>query len=75
MKPHPEIPQWLLQREGLTQRQFKALKRRQIRDMESAAKDFRDNAAFANGNPECLTRILIHITALKEANSVKNWGR
>lgn len=70
-------PQWLLDQEGLTSRQWKSLKRRQIRDLESAAKDFLNFASFA---PNRDTKYLIcsivgNITSLKEACSIKNWGR
>lgn len=82
MKTHPEIPQWLLDQEGLTKRQWKSLKRRQLRDLESAAKDFLGGVSYTpkeiihfRSCESAIERIIVDIEILKKACSIKNWGR
>lgn len=69
-----KIPKWLLQKTGLTTRQWKSRKRRELREVNAALGKYRLGCAYT---PE---QALVHTlqSVLEKLNlslSVKNWGR
>lgn len=69
-----KAPKWLLQEEGLTQRQWKMLKRREIKHVIKALDRYRLGCAYTPGYEEVHT-IDEALTRIVNAQSVKNWGR
>jgi hypothetical protein len=67
------IPKWLLQREGLTQRQWKARKRREVRELERALGRVLRGCVYT---PICgIGVVLATVREWRDAVSVKRWGR
>ena len=68
-------PDWLLKRDKITQRQWRQIKRRDLRNLIAAFDAYRMGSAHcpgANGEVGALERIL---DDLKESHSIKKWGR
>ncbi len=69
------IPKWLLEQEGVTQRQWKVRKRRELLNLEGRFEDFRLGCAYT---PACNGEVGVidgAIKSLREMLSVKVWGR
>ena len=68
-------PKWLLEREGITTRQWKAMKRKELREVIKAFDYYRLGCAYCPGiNGEVIT-IGKSLDKLKQSLSVKEWGR
>lgn len=68
-------PPWLLKQEGLTQRQWKARKRREIRALWAAFDQFRMGCAHTplrNAEVSALKDVIVSIA---HQLTVKEWGR
>lgn len=68
------IPQWLLDREGITRRQWKSIKRQEMRFLCKYMSRFRNGCAYtpAHRRIEDLEQIL---NEMQDSLSIKNWGR
>jgi len=69
-----KAPKWLLKREGITQRQWKSLKRTELRNVIKALDIYRSGCAFCPGAREFGT-IVSALDQLEKSHSVKEWGR
>lgn len=70
-----EAPKWLLNQFGITQRQWKERKRRELRDVLKAMSVYHMGCAYTpNGEGE-VGRITKDLESLAEKLSVRNWGR
>jgi len=70
-----KIPKYVLKNLGLqTQRQFKALKRHQIRQIMKALDDYRMGCAYCHGRFD-VGEIAKRLEKCKKQLSVKEWGR
>ena len=70
-----KAPRWLLKRGRITQRQWRALKRRELRRIISAFQAYRMGCAYCpavNGEVGAINNAL---NSLKASHSVKEWGR
>lgn len=68
-------PKWLLQREGITARQWKARKRAQIKAVLKCFNDYRMGCAYVPDGEGEVGRIQKDLESLREKMAVKNWGR
>ena len=71
MKP----PKWLLQREGLTYRQWKSRKRRELQKVIKAMETYNLGCAYTPSKKREDITIQFALASLKHELSVKNWGR
>lgn len=72
----PKIPKWLLQRDGITTRQWKAEKRRELKAVLDAWETYSSGSAYCPGyNHEEHADVVQALIKLRDALSVKNWGR
>lgn len=67
-------PDWLLKREGITQRQWRARKRRDLIALERAIEKYRMGCAYTPGY-SAIESLSIHIKIMRQTHSVKAWGR
>lgn len=67
-------PDWLLKREGITQRQWRARKRKQLKALDKALTDYRFGCLFTPGHNHIETISQI-VSGMRQSHSVKAWGR
>jgi hypothetical protein len=72
---HPMAPAWLLKREGLTPRQWKARKRREAKELEMALGVYRMGCAYTPASTSFVGEIARNIATIRQELSVKSWGR
>lgn len=68
-------PDWLLERDKITQRQWRQMKRRDLKNLIAAFDEYRLGSAYCpnkNGEVEAIRKLL---NDLKESHSIKKWGR
>lgn len=77
-----KIPAWLLAREGLTARQWKSRKRKELAALTEALETYRFGCTYISGEREgwgtvedIVTEIDFALDWLKKQQSIKNWGR
>lgn len=70
-----DIPKWLLEQEGVTQREWKTRKRRELKTVIDVFRIYHIGCAYTPAKSGEVGRILEDFKSLKEALSVKNWGR
>lgn len=70
-----QIPKWLLEKEGITARQWKARKRRELKEAIRAFDVYFIGCAFTPAKDGQDGRIKDAFKSLKQVLSVKNWGR
>lgn len=76
MAKKEKIPKWLLKNCGVkTQRQFKQLKRKQLRGVQKAWSDFRGGCAHFRNYPNNIIGVNDTLRRIEEDLSIKNWGR
>ncbi len=76
MAKKKRIPKWLLKNCGVeTRRQFKQLKRKQLKSVLKAWDDFRSGCFYCPGYPRDTTDVDDILRRLKRDLSAKNWGR
>lgn len=68
-------PDWLLKREKITQRQWRQIKRRDLRNLISAFDEYRMGCAHCPGTNGAVGVIGKLLNELKESHSIKKWGR
>lgn len=68
-------PRWLLQREGITQRQWKSRKRRELKAIIKAFENYRMGCAYCPGTDGEVGELQHLLERLKDSHSVKKWGR
>jgi hypothetical protein len=66
-------PKWLLEREGVTQRQWRARKRRELFAIKKAVDTYRMGCAFTPNGQEICEKISRMVYDLRVSHSVKNW--
>jgi len=66
-------PKWLLKKENLTQRQWKSLKRQELKEIIKALGTFHLGCAYAPAYDE-ITEIGKLLATAKDKLSVKKWG-
>lgn len=72
---NPKIPRWLLQREGMTARQWKQHKRYVVRIFQRMFENnVRPGIAYTPAHPRAFNRLERAIAAVRKALTVKNWG-
>lgn len=70
-----KAPNWLLSRERITQRQWRQIKRRELKSLLSAFSVYRMGCAYCpgiNGEVGELDKIL---NSMKQSHSQKSWGK
>lgn len=67
-------PDWLLKREGITQRQWRARKRRDLRALEKALDNYRMGCAYTPGHV-AIDQLSTTIKIMRQTHSVKAWGQ
>ena len=68
-------PDWLLERDKITQRQWRQMKRRDLKNLIAAFNEYRMGCAYCpvkNGEVGIFEKLL---NELKESHSIKKWGR
>lgn len=71
-----KVPKWVLKNMGLkTQRQYKELKRKQIKAVEKAIKEYWSGSAFCPMPYFEVCRLRTMLDGLRKAHSIKEWGR
>lgn len=68
-------PDWLLERDKITQREWRQKKRKHLKNLIAAFGEYRIGSAYCpgiNGEVGILDKIL---NELKESHSIKKWGR
>ena len=71
-----KAPKWLLKREGITQRQWKTRKRRELNNAIKAFDIYHLGSAFCPGDKDGYNyNITAKLDELKSLLSVKKWGR
>lgn len=76
MAKREKIPKWLLKNCGVeTRRQFKQLKRKQLRNVLKAWNDYNRGCAYCRNYPNGINVIDLNLLEIKEDLSIKNWGR
>jgi hypothetical protein len=68
-------PAWLLEREKITVRQWKARKRRELNDVIKVMSIYRMGCAYCPGKNGEVGKIDAALKSLKQNNSAKVWGR
>jgi len=67
-------PRWILKRYGVTQRQWKQMKRTEAHDLVLAFETFRIGSAYSPAYPHLMARLDIAVKDLQKALSIKIWG-
>ena len=75
MAEKAKAPKWLLIQEGITQRQWKQLKRKELRELKKSLLVYRSGCIFCPGSGGEFGTIAKLVDELIESHSVKNWGR
>jgi len=71
-----QIKEYILKAMKLkSSREYKVLKRKQIRAVEKAVNDLRTGSVCLPDYPNSITSLSHDVSVLKESMSVKNWGR
>ena len=70
-----EIPKWILDNNGQTAREWKARKRKELEQARKAFDAYRIGCAYSPADLEDVIRIICALEAIREAQSVENWGR
>ena len=68
-------PDWLLEREKITQRQWRIRKRRDLKQLIAAFDEYRMGCAYCPGKNMEVGAIEKLLNELKESHSIKKWGR
>lgn len=68
-------PDWLLEREKITQRKWRQMKRRDLRKLIAAFDQYRMGSAYCPGTNGEVGAIGKLLNELKESHSIKKWGR
>jgi len=68
-------PDWLLEREQITQRQWRIRKRRDLKQLIAAYDEYRMGCAYCPGKNGEVGAIGKLLDELKESHSIKKWGR
>lgn len=67
------VPKYILEDMGLSsQREFRQLKRKQLKEIMKAYKEYSLACAWCPGYPHGLSELLWE---MKKSHSVKNWGK
>lgn len=75
MTEKSKAPDWLLKREGITNRQWKARKRAELKAVIAAYNVYRMGCAYCPGEDIAVGDLKSALERLKAALSVKSWGR
>ena len=70
-----KAPKWLLKREGITQRQWKQMKRQELRELKKSLWVYGSGCAFCPSYDGRFGTMVKLVNELIESHSVKNWGR
>jgi len=70
----PTCPKWIREREGVTNRQWKARKRRELKAVIRAMDVYRMGCAYCPGKSGEVVAIDSALRGLKHLHSVKMWG-
>ena len=62
-------------RVGLTTRQWKSLKRKQLRAIQKVVREYRLGCAYCPEYPARVHSMVESLEVMIESHSVKNWGR
>lgn len=68
-------PDWLLEQEQITQRQWRVRKRRDLKNLIAAYNEYRMGCAYCPGKNGEVGTIGKLLDELKESHSIKKWGR
>ena len=68
-------PDWLLLQEGITNRQWKSRKRKELKEVIRAFDNYRTGCAYCPGEDGEADQLGKLLEQMKEAHSVKEWGR
>ena len=68
-------PDWLLEREKITQRQWRIRKRRELKQIIAAFDEYRTGCSYCPGKNGEVGAIGKLLNELKESHSIKKWGR
>ena len=74
-KEKKQAPEWLLKRGGITQRQWKARKRQELKAVIKAFDTYHCGCAFTPGTSGEVGIIDEQLEKLRALHSVKQWGR
>ena len=69
-----EAPKWILKREGITQRDWKARKRFELKAVINAMNEYRMGCAYCPGTSGEVGIIDKQLKQLQALHSVKQWG-
>jgi hypothetical protein len=68
-----KCPQWLLKREGISQRQWESRKRKELKNVIKAFGEYRMGCAYCPGTEGEVGEIEKLLTKLQELHKCKNW--
>lgn len=68
-------PDWLLERDKITQRQWRQRKRRDLNNLIAAFDEYRIGSAYCPSENGGVKKIGKLLGELKSAHSIKKWGR
>lgn len=68
-------PDWLLERDKITQRQWRKMKRRDLKNLIAAFDEYRIGSAYCPGKNGEVGIIGKLLAELKTSHSIKKWGR
>ena len=70
----PKAPDWVLKKRGLTQRQWRAVKRKELSDAYKALRVYLCGAAYTPYDPQaCIGNVLRDVETMRKSISAKNW--
>lgn len=75
MSCKPTCPKFLRERYGITTRQWKSRKRKELREIQKALSAYRIGSAYCPSANNAVVEIKTALDQLAYALSVKQWGR